>query len=828
MPEFANGSLFSSRAGKSGGSETAEPKLLTPGSVARLRAEVLAQLYYSEDSMFGVFEVRDAGSGEVRALAGKLPKLIPGENIEGDVEVSLRENKYTGETEVQWKVVSSMRPSPPVSETAIERFLSNGFAWRVGKDVAGRLVRRYGKRTLDVFRKLEMDVNAYLEERGGGSAESIAEEDMLPALVSLSSKGRSKSLFGPLTVVDGIGAKTAASLLAGWISNRARHGVMLYLFECGLSSALADKVVKKLGLMATDIIDENPYALLDAVPGVPFSAVEKMARSRGMSADDPKRTGALLVHCVTSLISNLGHVCIPEKDLLPKVFEFSGKTGWPASKDVLESRLAELAGTGVLPVSEENGERFVYSRTSFFAERKIARAVTTLSRGRGSTVSESSAAPLVKEWESKRGIRLDESQRAAVFSSLSSRVSILTGGPGTGKTTLVGCMEYVLGKLGFSTGECAPTGKAARNMSKNASTVHRLLGLGRGNTTHGEPVRFDWLFSDETSMEDVYLASAKFAAIVEGGANSVLLGDVDQLPSVGPGAVLASLVDSGSIPVSRLSLVHRTEKGGVLDLLDFVRKGSGALSEFGIQRKLSGGVCFPGKHPDGEGLRDEILAVAHSLSSGGRDFGNMSILVPMKKGVAGTVSLNRELQKMFNASGLSGAKFESFSGDEKVLWAAGDRVMNVVNDYDNDVFNGETGTVLHVDPKSRAVSVKWPELDGKIVRYAGKELDNLLHAWATTIHKSQGSEYENVVVAMSRSSWHMAERALLYTAVSRAKKNCVILGDERTIDRAISTKGERKRVSLLSGRLNGVVEDVSAEFASSARERNGCASEVTF
>lgn len=781
----------------------------------RIKAEILSKNYYDEEKMFGIYTVRDMDSGIIRDLVGTIPPLIPGEIVEGEVTEGTRYNKYSNSVEKQWKTKSTMLPSMPVTPDAIRIFLQSGFAYKVGPSIAERIVKKHGRNTISILEGVEKDIDRHLRKIGKDSLNETEDDKVYARIEELGKDKRAKRLLSPLTDVRGIGIKMAANLMAGWISNKSKHQLLLFLFNCGLSSSMSGKVIKALGAQAADILRENPYKLLHIIPSIPFSVPDKIAREHGMEPADSRRVAAMLLHVINSVIFQSGHVCVPHESLVKMTAGYSEKTGWPIIKDEIEASCKNMVEANILTAQTYMEKEYIYTPETIQAERRIARSLAVLL---GEKPHRELPLKFILEhmtrWEKKTGIKLDESQKTALVSSLSSSVSIITGGPGTGKTTIMKCAKHILEKAGLSIAECAPTGKAARNMSPKAQTIHRLLGLNMDNQLRGNPVENDFLFIDETSMMDIFLGGVTMQAITNGSARVVFIGDIDQLPSVGPGMVLRSMVESGKIPVERLNTVHRMKKGGILEFLHVIRNSSPhdvhVLENVGLpsEPELGSEMCFlDSTGLAGNAVMKKTLDAVKKLLSSGYSVRDIQVLTPMKKGDSGVFALNRELQKLLNRS-LENAYqcYETISFGNKVTWAPGDRVMNTENDYDNDVFNGEIGFIISAGTETKSVEVVYPELGNRKVVYSRDRLDSIMHAYASTIHKSQGSEYRAAVVVMPDESAHMSERALIYTAISRAREKCVLIGSPETINRAILTTRTRSRESLLKERIMGEEE----------------------
>lgn len=784
-----------------------------------IKVEILAKLYYDEETSFGVFETEEISTGMVRNLVGKLPPVLVGETLEGEVTEERRFNKWLGKNEIQWKVKDSMLPSPPVNSNAMMSFLQDGFAWKVGPSIAASIVRTYGLNTLEVFKKMEENVNKFIDEQyssvfpeesvGNLHPKDMNLEQRQALLHKLAMSKFSKKLFEPLTSVAGVGSKMAVSLLSGWIANNSKHELMLFLYSFGISTSMAVKVIKHLGNSAMNVLTDNPYKILPIIPNIPFKAPDGMAKKAGMDANDPRRLEALSVYSMNRIIYEGGHVCVPKKILLEKTISNSEKLSWKMNSDSLLKWSEFAVQSGTFVETEWRGKKYEYSPYFYNIETQTAEKILDLlRRPRLLPVDYKSVLKSVEKWEKDNGIYLDDSQRKAVETVIDNPMTLISGGPGTGKTTTMRCVRDVLREHGVSFGECAPTGKAARNMSPEAMTIHRKLGLNPANPSFGLAIEEDVLEIDESGMIDAELGLTLVKSIRNGESSSAFLGDVDQLQSVGPGSFFKSLIDSKKIPTIFLNTVHRTDKGGILDFLEYVRKydktdhSNSPLEEFGISREFSSDVslCFPGIYKDGAGLKQEIISYVQAFVAHGVNPDNINVLAPMKKGEAGVYELNKELQVLLN-SGTGKRSMEGFFNGDRILWKEGDKVMNVVNDYQKQIFNGEIGKIIHIDSANKTITVQWPFLDFKETAYSKNELDCLMHAWAVTIHKSQGSEYEKTIISMPSSSFIMAERALVYTAASRAKTQCVLLGDEKIYDKSVATFKGGRRCSLLTQRI---------------------------
>lgn len=774
-----------------------------------LQAQVERQVYYDSESSFGVYDVKELSTGKIQSLVGVLPDLLPGEIVEGEVIEQTRYNPYMKENELQWKAQGSMLPTLPVTEHAIEQFIAGGFAQNVGPFVASNLVRHYGEDTLNILGSLEDSVLAvFSEEIDTDNLHAFQD-----AVAKWGKKKSGKTVLQPLLDVPGVGPKTAAYLIAGWIHNKAKRDVMLFLYNCRLTSSMAGKVIKKLGFSAPDILRENPYVLLEIIPSLPFSIPDKIARAHGMAANDIRRIEALITHVSNILTWNAGHVCVPKTILHEASCNFADKMRWTINAEDLSRGLDAMIESKSLIEQEAENKQYIYTPTFFQCETESAEKLCSLMTSNHTfvTIPKERIKILLEEWSRKTNITLDESQKKAVYLCLKNPVCILTGGPGTGKTTLLNAIKHILRHSGHTYTECAPTGKAARNMSQQAQTIHRLLQLRPDSdlpdmyTSH-EDIDSDVVFVDESSMVDIQLFSSLLQSISV-GTHIVFVGDADQLPSVGPGAVLQHMLSSQKIPCAVLDTVHRQKYGGIIENANIIRTIQPYTSS-PIQKLHYTSTMTPDSEfalrtarNDAQIVSEIDSAIGILYQQGFDPLRDIQVMAPMRKGDAGIYALNAHLQSLLNPNiRISGKNFQTMHFGQKVLWAEQDRIMNVKNDYDNEVFNGEIGFISQVDSKEKTILVNYPDIN-TCVTYARENLDSLLHAYAITIHKSQGSEYPCVIMALPRAAYRMMFKNLVYTGVTRARKKCMIVGDPGSISKALTNIRQNTRCSLLSYNL---------------------------
>ncbi len=581
-----------------------------------------------------------------------------------------------------------------------------------------------------------------------------------------------------LSEVQGIGPKRIGRLVEQWEKTAAFREVHVALRGHGVGQAIASRIVERYAGAALSVVTREPWRLADEVRGVGFRTADAIARAQGISADDPARARAALTHVLREAADTGGHCFLPQQLLLDRAAALGIRDGSPA----LEAHLK--AGTLRAPPAPPGLSRPIYLPTLDGAEGFVARRLTAL--GACATV----AIPLPDG--PIGGLELSPGQRRAVSRALSDPVTIITGGPGTGKTTVVRALVAMAAQMGETWLLAAPTGRAARRLADvtgvEARTLHRLLEFNPadGRFRRGDTARLQahGVLVDEASMIDLRLMAALVAAVPE-GCRLVLVGDADQLPSVGAGRVLGDLIDSGTVPVATLSEVYRQAAGSAI-VASAWHIRDGAVPQ-------SGGDFFVIDRSEPDDIHRTLLeVVGNRLPRLGFDpRRDVQVLTPMHGGLLGTEALNRSLQALINPTG------PTFSHSDRLL-RQGDRVIQVRNDYDVDVFNGDLGRVRAVG--EAGVGVDW---GGRLVQVTDRKLRDLQLAYAISIHKSQGSEYPAVVVVLSRAHRIMLRRRLLYTAVTRARRFCVLIGDPWAVRTAVESRGEDNRWTRLAERLMG-------------------------
>jgi len=650
--------------------------------------------------------------------------------------------------------VRQYRIVKPNTLQGIERYLGSGLIKGVGPGFAARIVKHFGLATLDI---LEQDPDRLHE-------------------------------------VAGLGAKRIETVKQAWIEQRSIHRIMVFLQGYGISATYAVKIFKTYGTKAQALVEENPYRLAEDIWGIGFKSADRIAASVGITGNDPRRARAGLLFLLNQATEE-GHCYLPQAELLAR-----GHSLLDLAPEVLAAQLPGLVSDARVVISGDN----IYLSAMLHAERGTAREILRLVGCAAAKRPEQQEAREVDRAERSMGISFAPEQKQALRTALQSKVTLLTGGPGTGKSTILRALAEILQARNLSLLQCAPTGRAAKRLAeatgREAKTIHRLLEFDpstfgfRHNSDNRLPT--DFVVVDEVSMLDVVLAHSLVKALPD-KASLVLVGDVDQLPSVGPGNVLRDLIDSGVLPVIRLVRIYRQGEGSLISL-NAHRINAGEplelLPDFHGEKDF---YCIFRQTPE------EIEAEVLSLMSGRLQdkFGfdplrDIQVLCPMRRGLVGTEHLNLRLQAVFSR--------EKPQPDAQRL-QAGDKVMQIRNNYDKEVFNGDIGFVHSVDPESEVVRVFF---DDRQLAYEASELRELELAFAITIHKSQGSEFPCVVLPLHTVHYPLLQRNLLYTGVTRGKRLVVLIGSKKALAIAVKNSKVDQRFTDLRGWVRqGKIDD---------------------
>jgi exodeoxyribonuclease V alpha subunit len=564
---------------------------------------------------------------------------------------------------------------------------------------------------------------------------------------------------------------------------------MLFLEENGVSGNYAAKLQLAYGDTAITRIKANPYSLITDIDGIGFKTADRIALSLGFEPASEERVRAGIGYALT-LAASGGHTCVPEEELL----RYTGQVLQTDFTDV-ETVFRKMIANDQLRTEDWGGQRFIYPEYLYRAETGTARMLRAL-RDHPDSLGKVHVEKIISEWEAEAGIELAEAQKDAIRSSLKYGVFALTGGPGTGKTTIIKGILSVLKRAGCTVLLAAPTGRAARRLEvaagDKAQTVHRLLEYtvtGEFGKNSGDLLEAQAVIVDEASMLDIYLFYHLLEALPL-GCRLILVGDVDQLPSVGPGSVLKDIIQCGKMPVVRLHEVFRQAEVSPI-VRNAHRINRGLLPECKADSDFSM-TEFADEEPAAAYITDLYAAAAE------RDgWQSLQILSPMHKGPCGVQNLNRLLQDRVNPPS---SRKEEIRQPGSVTLRLGDKVMQIRNNYEKDVYNGDIGQIADISGKT--VKVWYPERpDGEYVIYGEGETDELQLAYALSVHKSQGSEYSRVVLALVPGHYIMLQRNLLYTAVTRAREKVELVGTKTALQTAVANDRTRRRYSLLKERL---------------------------
>ncbi len=699
-------------------------------------------IFQSDDKQFCVFRTKCASLGLVTTVY-KGPAPFMGEMIRarGEWTQHARFGRQFSVTGYQ-----SLKPG---SAEGMERFLASGAVKGIGKAMASRIVAHFGKDTLDIL---------------GKAPERLAE-------------------------VSGIGAKKAKSIGEAYNTISDLRELMLFLEENGVSGNYAAKLQLAYGDTAITRIKANPYSLITDIDGIGFKTADRIALSLGFEPASEERVRAGIGYALT-LAASGGHTCVPEEELL----RYAGQVLQTDFTDV-ETVFRKMIANDQLRTEDWGGQRFIYPEYLYRAETGTARMLRAL-RDHPDSLGKVHVEKIIGDWEAEAGIELAEAQKDAIRSSLKYGVFALTGGPGTGKTTIIKGILSVLKRAGCTVLLAAPTGRAARRLEMaagdKAQTVHRLLEYtvtGEFGKNADDLLEAQAVIVDEASMLDIYLFYHLLEALPL-GCRLILAGDVDQLPSVGPGSVLKDIIRCGKMPVVRLHEVFRQAEVSPI-VRNAHRINRGLLPE------CTADSDFSMTEFADEELAAEYITGLYAAASERDGWESLQILSPMHKGPCGVQNLNRLLQDRVNPPS---ARKEEIRQPGGMSLRLGDKVMQIRNNYEKDVYNGDIGQIADISGKT--VKVWYPERpDGESVTYGEGETDELQLAYAMSVHKSQGSEYSRVVLALVPGHYIMLQRNLLYTAVTRAREKVELVGTKTAVQTAVANDRTRRRYSLLKERL---------------------------
>lgn len=721
---------------------------------AQATAEILGQIenitFHDEDSGFTIARLRVKGKDKPVTVKGVLPIPVPGQELKIQGEWK-NDPRYGEQLEIRF-----CKTQLPSKAAGIEKFLGSGMIKGIGGVMAARIVKKFGENALAIIDK---------------SPERLLE-------------------------IDGIGDKRVEMIKKGWADNRGIEEVMTFLIGHGVTPNFAYKIYRAYGSESIKMVTENPYRLAWDIDGVGFKTADALAAKMGFSRESPERADAGLLYTINEKAGKEGHVYVPRDILINEACKLLSLDNPSLFRGAL-NRL-ELDGTLIIEELPGNGsgapELAVYTRPFHIAERRSAgflRDLLCTNRTIRTGIDVDKAIAWAQE---KAGLSLSDRQKAAVKLAVENKACIITGGPGTGKSTILSVILNIYDALRARVLLASPTGRAAKRMTettgREAKTIHRLLESKRGGFARNEknPLSCDVLVIDEASMIDTMLLYNLLKAVPV-TAGVIFIGDINQLPSVGPGAVLRDMIVSGVIPVAELREIFRQAAQSKI-ITNAHRINAGIKPDRG---GVGDDFVFLIREEPQDIVNTIMEVVTKRLPNHGYDpIRDVQVLCPMHKGDVGGINLNEKLQAALNPNGKELKKGHR-------IFRVGDKVMQIRNNYDKEVHNGDWGIITAIDSETREVQV---EMEDRVVPYDFTELDDLVMAFAVSIHKSQGSEYPVVVMPVHYQHYILLQRNLLYTGVTRGRKLVVIVGSDKAMNRAVKNEDAHKRFTRFAERLS--------------------------
>lgn len=642
----------------------------------------------------------------------------------------------------------------PTEISGIEKFLASGAINGIGPAMAKKIVAEFGEKTLEVIAKSPNE----------------------------------------LLKIPGIGKKTAEKISTSYLEQSELTEIMVWLENHGISNTYAGKIFAKYGSFAIDIMEKDIYRLFQDIEGIGFLTADKLAFNLGIQREDKRRIISGIDYALMQLCNN-GHCCIPEMALVDKTAKIL-----QVNNQIIFTILKERIDNGSLNTEVVGGETLIYPPYLYYAEKKVAMRLLQLQQAT-EPLSEDNLSLFIKVWEKDNQIQLAQKQKEAIKACLHHGVLVLTGGPGTGKTTVIKGILSILKAQGLKIRLAAPTGRAAKRLSETtgqkALTIHRLLeanNLAQDDNLQlgfskdiNDQLDADVIILDEVSMVDIVLMH-HFLNAVPDGCRIILVGDTDQLPAVGPGSVLKDIIRSQKIPAIRLDEIFRQAQTSMI-IQNAHIINAGRLPD--IRKQYSDFVFY--ELNDDTSITQKILDLCtKDLPHEGFDvLKDVQVLSPMHRFLCGVENLNLMLQEQLNSK-----KNQDELKYSSQTFRVGDKVMHIRNNYQKNVFNGDIGFIQDINNEKLTV-----DYFDHIVTYEKNELNELTLAYASSVHKSQGSEYKVVIIPLSTSHYIMLQRNLLYTAITRAKQKVIIIGSKKALMTAIQSNRTQKRYTLLAERL---------------------------
>lgn len=736
---------------------------------------ILAEIIYQNEVnsyTVGIFETEE----EQFTVVGYLPFICKGDSLK--IIGKFIEHKDYGE---QFKI-ETFEKLMPQTLSALEKYLANGNIKGVGPATASKIIKLFGEETIHVL----------------------------------------KYEPSKLAQIKGITKDKAKEISESFIENWEVWQIVGFLERFGLGAESAKKVYDLLGINAITEIENDPYILIDIARGVEFSQIDKMAIELGIERENQKRVKSGIKYALIKITYN-GHCCTLKENLIEYVKQLLG-----VSEEIIEEGLINLKANEDIVIEKRDEEQWVYLYSFYKTENEIAERIIKLKNTKN-VKKVGNIEKELKKVEEKTDMILSEKQKEAIRTINDNNVTIITGGPGTGKTTIIKSIIEIYKQKKYKIVLCAPTGRAAKRMTETtgeeAQTLHRLLEIGKVDDDvfykkdedfEGAPIDADIIIVDEMSMVDMFVMSYLLDCIYL-GTKLILVGDTDQLPSVGPGSVLKDIISSEKISTVHLDKIfrqaarskiivnaHRVNNGQ-----KFIQKDDSELSENAKED------FFFIKENNQEKILEQVLSLCNGRLKKFGDydfFENIQVLTPTKKGMLGTKELNKSLQQELNPP----REGEPEKASMGVIFRIGDRIMQTKNNYDmywerregdsietgNGVFNGEIGTITNINEKEKNIRIKFD--DDKVCWYEFNDLEQIDHSYCITIHKAQGSEFDVVIMIVPQAAPMLLTRNLLYTGLTRAKKLLIVIGNDRVVDFMINNVDSKKRNTGLEYKLRNM------------------------